>query len=346
MVHLILTSAFLSTCIKKNKKVYLIIPFIIIFAFCALRYNYGNDYVSYSYSFFKIHNGISIFKDEPLYEFFNKIFPNFQLLIAFLSAIYLFLVYNLMKKNVDCKYWFLSVFIFLINPYVFLMSLSALRQTLATCFFLIAIHFAYTKKPLQYIVLILIAALCHKSAILLLPVYFVCNSNPMNRKKIIFIIITLLLLIFNTSIFQGIINNSLSIFSDLNYNAYASNGMVNSIRSIILTSVTFIYLLLNISKLEEKRLMYTKLYLIGIIFNILAINLSVLTRIQMYFDLFSVVAIPAIICVNKKNYEENKFLKFLNKNILPTLIIIIYILRYYSFFTNPLWSSFFEYHII
>ena len=74
----------------------------------------------------------------------------------------------------------------------------------------------------------------------------------------------------------------------------------------------------------------------------------------MYFDIFSVAAIPAIlrtdltrgvIRVDRANVAATLW-NILNRFALPTLVFTVYVLRYYSFFTNPSWSAFFEYQSV
>ena len=344
MVHIILLLSFFTTFLsRKNKKLF-IIPFLLLIIFAAFRYNYGNDYIDYFNCFNYIHNGIKIFQDEILYYYLNKFFLNFQFMIACISTIYLYLVYLIIKKNVSEKYYYLAIFIFLINPYLFLMSLSAIRQTLATCFFIVSLYFSYKRKILPYIILIVTAALIHKSAIILLPIYFVANDKKIKNKNLLFVIFIILIFVFIPKYFYDLLNYVLSFFNDKNFNFYVSEGMNNSIRSVILSSIIFVYVVLNIKKLSGKELMYSKLYLISLILNILSINISMITRVQMYFDIFAIITIPAIFNINNNsNIKEKRFLLFLNKYFLPFLVIIIFCLRYYSFFTNPLWKEFFTY---
>ena len=43
---------------------------------------------------------------------------------------------------------------------------------------------------------------------------------------------------------------------------------------------------------------------------------------------------------------SGKWKKIINLYIFPSALLVIYIARYYSFFTNPMWSSFATYHTI
>ena len=62
-------------------------------------------------------------------------------------------------------------------------------------------------------------------------------------------------------------------------------------------------------------------------------------------DVFSIIVIPAIIEYHA-NCEEGKWKRIINLYIFPAVLLVIYIARYYSFFANPMWSSFATYHTI
>ena len=124
---------------NKGLKIVLTIIFIFIFIFLSLRYDYGNDYMSYYQSF------LDYTKYDYLYNpsleigwlFLNKIFSNlgFFLMIAFLSFFYLYILYHFILKKVDPKYFWLSLFLLLIVPSNMLINLSAMRQSVAISFF-------------------------------------------------------------------------------------------------------------------------------------------------------------------------------------------------------------------
>ena len=61
-----------------------------------------------------------------------------------------------------------------------------------------------------------------------------------------------------------------------------------------------IYLIFNLGKTDGKTASYTKIYLVAIICGLLAYRVSAFTRIQMYFDVFSVVYLPYLFAENAK----------------------------------------------
>ncbi len=354
MVHIILLSSVILAiiCSKINRSVQ-IYPFAVLFMFSAFRYMYGNDYASYMGWHTYMKAGGNSPYDEFLFTLLNRIFPNFYLLVAVTSLAYIYVIYRLIKDTLPIDYYWIGVLIFVINPYLFLMNLSSIRQCLAMLMFIIAVRFAIKRKPLPFLLFIGLAVLFHKSAVFLLPVYFVCGSKSFKRRWTVVILICLFA-VLSLDNFQTFISNIISLFNDKDYNYFAQQSMQNSLRATLLTGLFFIYVLLNLPKMEGKALVYSKLYLIGTILGVLAMKMSMLTRFQMYFDIFSIVAIPLIleqtikkgaIVVNQNNVLITVW-DCINKYVMPFLLLLVYVLRYYSFFTNAMWSSFAQYHTI
>lgn len=355
MVHLLLALAIFFAILGYKNKYIQCGAFIVLFTFAALRFMYGNDYYNYYRWFQYIHAGYpSAFKTEILYNLLNQWLPSFPVLVALASLLLIFVVYRLICKNIPTHYAWIGVLIFVINPYLFLMNLSALRQSLATCFFIIAVNLACRKKYLWYLVMVVVAALFHKSAILLLPVCLIANTRPVKAWMCWVIMIGTLVLLLSSNLIMDMVLWVATQFGDKNYIYAVEQDVQNSIRATLLTSVYFFYVLLNLPKLKGKSLIYAKVYLISPFLGILAREVAMLTRVQMYFDIFSIVALPAIfmeiqsrgpVIMNRRNVLIT-FWDCINKYAMPPLIIIIYLLRYYSFFTNPTWEAFFTYRTI
>lgn len=347
MVHVIFFfSTLLSALSSRYGKQILLFTFFILFIFAAIRYGYGNDYFSYK----EIYNLINANNDvytEPLYNQINKLCPSFEYVVVISSICSILPAYYLISRYVCKTYQWLSVFIFVFNPYIFLMGLSAIRQTMALSLFIIAINFSKNKRILPYIVCIILAVLIHESAIILLPFYFLANKKHINIWWILIILLgILLMLVYGEDITNSILVSATQIINP-DYVSYILLGESNSLRAIILTSITLIYIAINIPHLSGHTLMFSKLYFVGCVFNMFAYYMNMLTRFQMYFDIFSIVSIPMILFQNNTQYTfKNEVALLINKYIFPILIFVIYGLRYYSFFTNPLWESFYVYHTI
>lgn len=330
MVHLIFIVTLFFTIPDINKRYpFWFFTFLFLFLFLALRYDYGPDYMEYSRIHFAIQNGLSSWgQNDLLYKYLNLIVSNFYLLIVLLSLVYIFTIYKLIRKNLRVnQYWF-SFLILLINPYLFLIHLSSLRQTLAICLVVLSINFAIKRNIIRFFVIILIAIGFHASAVIMLPVYFILNEKKLEKKTIIVIFAGLFVLLF-TPIFNIIAYKVLEYLPS-HYLLYFEQGLRNSLRATLISSVFFFFIILNINKLNTKNIVYGKLSLISSVIALLAYKVSMITRFGMYFDIFLIISIPQLFeTIEKKIYRQLIF----------ALIIFIYILRYYSFFTNPNWSA-------
>lgn len=317
-----LSALFFSLPIFNNKKTpFVILSFGVLYLFLALRYGYGNDYFSYYNIHSALNEGRSAWgENDFLFRHLNLLIPNFYFMVATISFFYIITIFFLVKSNLTIKrYWF-AILLLLINPYLFLNHLSSLRQTIAICFFIYAVHFATKKKLMSYIILVVIASGFHKSSLILLPLYFLFSESRINKKGFIGIG-GILIFLFVTPFFETIINRVLYYFPTYNY--YVEQGINNSLRSTLITSFFFFLIIFNINKLKGKEIIYGKLSLFSTIISLLSFKISMLSRVQMYFEVFLIIAIPLIF---------SKFEKKLSRLILFTLLISIYLLRYYSFF--------------
>lgn len=355
MVHVWLALAVLFAILGFKNKYIQRTAFVILFLFAALRFMYGNDYYNYYLWFNHIHRGgESGFKTELLYNLLNRWLPSFPVLVALSSAFLILIVYRLITKNLPTCYSWMGICIFVISPALFLMNLSALRQSIATCCFVIAVNFACRKKYLWYLVMVIVAALFHKSAILLMPFCLLANDRPVKPWFCWAVMAGTLILLVTSGLLLSIVVWVAEQFGDKNYIYMAEQDMQNSIRATLLTSVFYFYVLLNLPKLKGKALVYAKIYMISPLLGVLAREISMLTRLQMYFDIFAIVALPSIfmevrsrgpVIVNRRNVLIT-FWDCINRYAIPPLIVIIYLLRYYSFFTNPEWDAFFTYRTV
>lgn len=337
MVHIVFLSALFCTIPELNKKYpFRFFTFAILFMFMALRYDYGNDYMNYLNNHALMNSGLSAWgANDILFRSLNIAIPNFFVFIALISLFYLIVVWYLIKNNLKPnQYWF-AFLLLLINPYLFLIHLSALRQTLALCFYVLAVSFATKRKLIPYVTCILLATGMHSSAIILIPLYFLLTEKPF-KKKYLFITICGLSLLLFTPLFDLIANKALDYLPN-HYRYYYNQGLQNSIRATIISSFYLFLISFNLSKLKGKEIIYGKLSLISTVLSVLAIKVSMITRVGMYFDLFLIITIPQIFSrIEKKIYRQILFI----------VLIGIYLLRYYSFFTTPLWESFREYQTI
>ena len=354
MVHLVLLASVLIALMGRGKSKYFFAAACwVLFLFAALRYMYGSDYPAYYTHYLQIQAGYPDVYDEWLFVLLNRLCPSFHVLIALTSAVFVYSVYRLISGTLSTRDAWLGLLIFVVSPYLFLMNLSAIRQCLAMLCFLVAVHYAIERKPIWYILWILIGCLFHKSAIILLPVWFFANTKQVRKWLVCGILLAVFFFLFVADL-DSLVLAAVQLFQDSNYIYYVTQGSQNSLRATLLTGISFVYVLGNLPRLKDRELVYGKLYLLGTALGVLAFRMSMLTRIQMFFDIFAVVAIPAIIRtdlergvirVDRDNLPGTLW-NIVNRFALPALVFVVYGLRYYAFFTNDSWAAFFTYQTI
>lgn len=333
LVFVVVVLCFLAIIFNKKIPLYYF-GILMLFIFSFLRYDFGNDYMNYleGYNAIKLNINTHIGKSY-LYRLLNVYSPSFNFLIFLTTLFYFIVIFKLIFSNVKKNRYWMSVLILLLNPYLFLIHLSAIRQTIAILFFIISVKYIYERKIIKYIFCLVIAAGFHKSSLLLIPFYFFLNTKKISKKEYVFIFLSIIFIF--TNYFQILLNIILQKFPG--YIFYLKNAQGNSIRSIIFSAVYFIFVLLYLNRLKEKKIIYGKLYLISTIISIWTIKIAMLTRIGMYFDIFMIITIPNLL-------EE---IKDKNIRLFFTMILFsIFLLRYLSFFNTELWRSFFEYKTI
>ena len=330
MVHMIffIIISFSILCINK-KHSFWIYSFVGLFLFCALRYNYGPDYMNYFEIFYLIKEGLPAWgQSDWLFKQLVLLMPNFYILVAILSLFYVISIYILISANLQVKdYWF-ALLMLLINPYLFLVHQSSIRQTISICIIILAIKYAINRNILKYVLLIILASGFHASAIIMLPVYLVLTDKKLKIRDILIAVGVIFALLF-TPMFNMIINRALE-YMPSHYYIYYDMGLQNSLRSTLISSVFFFFVLFNINKLDGHEIVYGKLSLISTIISLLAIKASMITRIGMYFDIFLIITIPHIF---------NNIEKKLHRILVFILLMTIYLLRYYSFYSLPICSK-------
>lgn len=323
------------------------LSFILLFIFAALRFNYGNDYQSYLNIFNAIHYEKDVtYKSQFLFWILNLLMPNYYLLVALSSLFFVYSISFLLNKNLKRSHIVYGLFFLLINPYVYLINLSALRQSIAISYYVFAVYFAFKRKIIPYLLFVLFAIMNHTSAIILVPFYFICNEKNISVVKVVILFTLLFLsLIFNQQ-FNFIVVQILEKLELSKYTQYIDNSG-NSLRSVLLAMLILSFLLNNVNRVFGFNKVCVKLYILATVLNILAFNISMLTRLTMFFDVFGIVALPVCIFSSRnRNIKRKNVVRTVYDYFMPYIIIIIFILRFISFIANPLWESFYVYRTI
>lgn len=287
-----------------------LITFSVIIFFAGLRSGVTDTYVY-----------IDMFKEYPLWpdakEFITDPsarepgFRVFSILIkTYISQDYqpwLFIIasisgicimYPLYKYS--CNYG-LSVFLFMTSCQ-FTWMLNGIRQFLVAAILFACTPLILKNKPIPYIIIVLILSSIHTSALIMIPAYFIVDSEPWSKKTMIFVGGIILAMLFTsqfTSILDTVVENS-NYASSMEEFKDTDDG-TNIIR-ILVESVPVIIVFVYRDKIKDK---LTPIIKISINMSLIASGLYIISkiarsgimlgRLPIYFSVYNLILLPWLI---------------------------------------------------
>lgn len=295
----LLKHAYLSDA--KRKKYLAIFSGTIIVLYIGLRHaTIGTDTIGYikkyymyaNYSFESIVNLYSSNLKDPTYYavgwLFSKLFQNAQWWLAFTGAIYvsgvLCVVY---RKSPNIL---LSILIFICLNYLEF-SMTGLRQTVAmgiTAFAFIPLE---KRKPIAFILTVIIASLFHTSAIFFLIAYPIATQR-IGIKHFVVAGIALFMFFF----MQPYVRRFIAIFfSDNRLSGYANSTTALNFSGFIIQLTIFSSCMVCYPAVRARYRGADILYnlaFVGMILQLFSSMVAEIFRLSMYFSVYNIVLLP------------------------------------------------------
>lgn len=215
----------------------------------------GTDILGYKIYYFEKVDFIEIgykILNEFSYYLFNGRIEGFYFLLAIWNGITLYLIYK--SFNEYTPYFYTAIFI---NYKWFFLGniLGGSRQGLVIAFFYWSLRFINSSKKKKYFLNIFMY-LCHRSSLILLPMYFFIKKRLRIKYIFIFIIITI---IFSKIYIQDYIKILLEIIPlpqkiVIPLNGYLISSIYNLKKEITLVTVSVTFCILLVSLVYRKRL--------------------------------------------------------------------------------------------
>ena len=248
--------------------------------------------------------------------------PNVWLfIIATISGICI--LYPLYKYS--CNFG-MSVFLFMTSCQ-FSWMFNGMRQFLAAAILFACTTLILKKNIIPYIIIVLIVSSFHTSALIMIPAYFIVESEPWSKKTMLFVGCIILAMLFTsqfTSILDTVVENS-DYASSMDEFKDTDDG-TNPIR-ILAESVPVIIAFLYRNKIKDK---LTPIIKISINMSLIASGLYIISkvaksgimlgRLPIYFSLYNLILLPWLL----KNTFEKK-----ERRLITFTAIVCYIAFFY-----------------
>ena len=190
-------------------------------------------------------------------------------------------------------------------------NMNGVRQLLAASILTFAFPFAVEKKTFRYLLVILLASTIHKSAILMIPLYFAFSGKRWNT-----ILRGLVGFCAFSVVAPGLINSLIGRFFEESYanyiNDYIGANIMNAVIAAVPFALSLIYHFNNRETIGENRTIdvLINMQAISFSFMLLATTMAQYARIGMYMRHATAVTVPFLID-NVFQGENRRFVKMM-----------------------------------
>lgn len=314
-----------------------LLSFLVLWYLTAFRSNkIGNDTQNYIYYFNAFErNGFDLAgKVEIGYQFFNILVGLFSddphiFIIVSATVMYLGLAVYIFKYSKNILVSFCLFFCFFFSVYV-----NTLRQGMAMIIVLYAYQYLKKNKNIIALLLIIIAVLFHKTALLALLLFLQYQLLIDKRTVILGSIIIAGLSI--TGVFGIIISFVFPWYSKYTEGLYASSGWLGVSYEVLRNTIIFFiaYKVADYDNCEDRLFMLDLSILLLLSSMGFAVNLA--TRASQFFLLIAIVEFPNILVENRR--DSNKYWLFGVSAV--SLLMFLFILWF-----RPEWNHLYPYEL-
>ncbi len=287
----------------------------------TFRYGIGTDYFSYraiyhnnintSFFTFSLNDEFSIeFGNNLLVRISNFLFHDYHGYIFLTALIICGLFFYFLKEYTELCRFSLMVFICLVifvGP-----SMNIIRQVMAVAIVIQGFKYIFSRKFLPYLIFILVAAVFHSTALIMIPVYFLYSKKEKQNavRLIVVICICLFLPVIMDLVFRLLpyIPFLARYASKYTFSFQASFKIIYIVLKIPIILYVFLFYKKLISK-DSRNEFYIYLFLIELAASFLGSFSQWSFRIMYYGMISEIILVPQLLSmVNGKNKRICYFL--------------------------------------
>lgn len=287
----------------KGSKVKLIISFLLMFAYAALRGDFANDYKPYEDIFNDFNNtsitGFFELGREPGYIWLNKLMPSYRALLVLLSAFTCFTYYWMFRKFIPLKYYWLGfVLMALAGGNMLFFQLTGLRNAIAINIMTLSVLLIKDRKILLYFGFVFLAYLFHNSVVFFMPLaFFFATPAKIKIRTIVILALFILLMIFiPTASLNKIVAPFINTYFE-RYSIYVDKASeINTKFSLLMSGFMLITLTMTIIILLTEKLTVNENIIIklSLLFLISFLMGALNMRMTQYFAPYLVIAATVV----------------------------------------------------
>ena len=300
-----------------NSKIFYLAVSILLVIISGFRGDFAVDYNNYVDLFYRYENWSFLqilsknFMGYPetgylVYQFLIKLIYNNPILLFVVTSIII------VKLNIDVieeyfPYGILPVLLF-IELGNYYSSFNVMRQILAASILLIGSSYLYDKKFLKYSIVVLIAFTIHKSALIMLPFYFILNIKLKKQGIVWFTIASILLSVFLPQIISFV---QIFYWGWYNSEVYGMKGY--SINNLVAPAFITVFPLMCEHIFKKEKINRTDNYeqssravniwrnssLVFLMFSILGMQVEMVQRVSTFFSTYAIMYFSYIISSRK-----------------------------------------------
>lgn len=199
---------------------------LILFALISgIRYKVGVDHLSYLSEYQRLiaYGTTKRTTMEGGFLFISQLFAksgiHFTIYFAFWAFLQIFFLYYAFRNNKRLLP-FIGLTVML-GPF-YLSMMNGMRQQVVALALIFLIEWIAKKKMWPFIIAIVLASTIHRSALILVPIYFLLNSNlDLTNRKLSFVILAMCVILGATPTWLSMVNSVEGLLSLLGYDAYS-----------------------------------------------------------------------------------------------------------------------------
>ncbi len=207
-------------------------------------------------------------------------------------------------------------------------SFGILRQLLAISILLWAVPFIEKKKPIRFFLIVFLAFLFHRTAIVFAVMYLVRYIKVTRIVYLVNAAVWAILIVVTPFLFNVVLKRILLLLGKQSYTGISFEW--SNMTTLLLLFAALAFFTLDFGAMKEKRnSIFCWGFLLMMPFQILAMSNEVFGRMILYYMVFGIALIPNILYDYKKNRTLSEIGKY-------ALWLFLFVFTVYQFYDSPI----------